>query len=177
MTIGIIVLFAFVAVTAAVVGVFMLLSGRTQVRREKAIHDRLQEVGGAAVPTDEAGASSGTLLLKEIVGPMPNVEQFATAALKGSSVERWLQQTGTAMTISVVILITLLFGAFAAIATFMFTHLWWAAIVAFMLGLGIQPMILKHKRAGASTSSRNTFPKRSISCHARSARAMHSAPA
>src|SRR5687768_4667833 len=145
MTIGIIVLFAFVAVTAGIVGVFMLLSGRTQVRREKAIHNRLQEVGGAA-PADEAAGSGGTLLLKEIVGPMPNVERFATAALKGSSAERWLQQSGTAMTISSVILISLLFGAFAAIATFMFTHLLWAAIIAFMLGLCIQPMLLKHKR-------------------------------
>ena len=172
MTIGIIVLFAFVAVTAAVVGMFMLLSGRTQVRREKAIHNRLQEVGGAAVPTDEAGAGSGTLLLKEIVGPMPNVERFATAALKGSSVERWLQQSGTAMTISTVILITLLFGAFAAIATFMFTHLLWAAMVAFVLGLCIQPMLLKRKRTARIYKFEEHFPE-ALDLLSRAVRAGH----
>ena len=171
MTIGIIVLFAFVAVTAAVVGVFMLLTGRTQVRREKAIHNRLQEVG-SAVPTDEAGASSGTLLLKEIVGPMPNVERFATAALKGSNVERWLQQSGTAMTISTVILITLLFGAFAGIATFMFTHLLWAAMVAFVLGLCIQPMLLKRKRTGRIYKFEEHFPE-ALDLLSRAVRAGH----
>ena len=147
MTIEVLVILVFVAVTAAVVGLFMLFSGRNQVRREKAIQNRLQEVGGGPVATEHAAAGGGTLL-KEIVGPMPNMDRAASAALKGSGVERWLQQSGTAMTISAVILITLVFGALAAIATFMFTHLWWASMVAFALGLGIQPMILKHKRSG-----------------------------
>ncbi len=77
---------------------------------------------------------------------MPNMDRVATEALKGSGVEQWLQQSGTAMTISAVILITLLFGALAAIAVFMFTHLGGRPLVAFVVGPAIQPMILKHKR-------------------------------
>ena len=84
----------FVAVTAGVVGMCMLLSGRSQVQREKAIENRLQEVGGGAVAAEAGAAGGGSLLLKEIVGPMPNMERAATAALKGSGVERWLQQIG-----------------------------------------------------------------------------------
>src|SRR5690349_10310062 len=145
MTIQVLVILVFVAVSAAVIGIFMLMSGRSQVQREKAIQNRLQEVGGGAAVAEEGGATGSTLLLKEIVGPMPNMDRAASAALKGSGVERWLQQSGTAMTISAVILITLLFGVLAAIAAFMFTHLWWASLIAFFAGLAIQPMILKHK--------------------------------
>ena len=105
MQIQVLVILMFVAVAAAVVGIYMLMTGRNQVRREKTIENRLQEAAGGAVPaTEEAAAGGSTLLLKEIVGPLPNMDRVANAALKGSGVERWLQQTGTAMTISAVIL-------------------------------------------------------------------------
>src|SRR4029453_976476 len=160
MTLQVLVMLVFIAVTATVVGMFMLMSSRSQVRREKAIENRLQEVGGGAVATTEKGAKGGsTLLLKEIVGPLPNMDRVANAALKGSGVERWLQQTGTAMTISAVILFTLTFGVLAAFATYMFTHLWWAAMVAFVLGLGFQPLILKQKRSARIYRFEEHFPE------------------
>jgi tight adherence protein B len=172
MTIEVLVVLMFVAVAAAVVGLSMLMSARSQVRHGKAIQNRLQEVGGGAPPTEDGAAGGGTLLLKEIVGPMPNMNRAATAALKGSGVERWLQQSGTAMTISAVILITLLFGALAAIATFMFTHLWWPAVVAFVLGLGIQPLVLKHKRTARIYKFEEHFPE-ALDLLSRAVRAGH----
>src|SRR5688572_24695680 len=114
MTIELLVILVFVAVTAAVIGVFMLFSGRTQVRREKAIQNRLQEVGGAPTEAESVAGGAGTLLLKEIVSPMPKMDRAASAALKGSGIEKWLQQSGTAMTIGTVILTTLVFGSLAA---------------------------------------------------------------
>jgi tight adherence protein B len=174
MTIQVLVLLVFVAVTAAVVGISMLMSGKSQVKREKAIQNRLQEVSGGPVVSEEGAAAEGgkTLLLKEIVGPMPNMDRVATEALKGSGVERWLQQSGTAMTISAVILITVLFGALAAIAVFMFTHLWWAAAVAFVVGLAIQPMILKHKRSKRIYKFEEHFPE-ALDLLSRAVRAGH----
>src|SRR5688500_14520836 len=160
MSIGILVFLVFVAVTAGVVGLAMLLSGRTQVKREKAIQNRLQEVSGGAAMTGEDGSpADSTLLRKETVSALPNVERIASAALKGSSVERWLQQTGSTASISFVILVTLVFGALASIATFMFTHLLWAAVLAFILGLGIQPMLLKHKRNKRIDKFEEHFPE------------------
>ena len=173
MSIGILVFLVFVAVTAGVVGLAMLLSGRTQVKREKAIQSRLQEVSGGAATTAEDGSpADSTLLRKEAVSALPNVERIATAALKGSKVERWLQQTGSTASISFVILTTLVFGALASIATFMFTHLLWAAVVAFVLGLGIQPMILKHKRNKRIDKFEEHFPE-ALDLLSRAVRAGH----
>ena len=122
--------------------------------------------------TEEAAAGGSTLLLKEIVGPLPNMDRVANAALKGSGVERWLQQTGTAMTISAVILFTLTFGVLAAFATYMFTHLWWAAMVAFVLGLGFQPLILKQKRSARIYRFEEHFPE-ALDLLSRAVRAGH----
>jgi tight adherence protein B len=173
MSIGILVFLVFVAVTAGVVGVAMLLGSRTQVKREKAIQNRLQEVSGGAAMTGEDGSpAEGTLLRKETVGALPNVERVASAALKGSKLERWLQQTGSTATISFVILTTLVFGALASLATFMFTHLLWAAVVAFFLGLGIQPMLLKHKRNKRIYKFEEHFPE-ALDLLSRAVRAGH----
>ena len=173
MQIQVLVILMFVAVAAAVVGIYMLMTGRNQVRREKTIENRLQEAAGGAVPaTEEAAAGGSTLLLKEIVGPLPNMDRVANAALKGSGLERWLQQTGTAMTISAVILFTLTFGALASFATYMFTHLWWAAMVAFVLGLGFQPFILKQKRSARIYRFEEHFPE-ALDLLSRAVRAGH----
>ena len=64
MTIGVLVILVFVAVTAAVVGIFMLMSGRSQVQREKAIENRLQEVGGGRGRRRGGAAGGSTLLLE-----------------------------------------------------------------------------------------------------------------
>jgi tight adherence protein B len=151
----------------------MLLSGRTQVKREKAIQNRLQEVsGGAAMTAEDGNPADSTLLRKETVGALPNLERAASAALKGSKVEKWLQQTGSTATISFVIITTLVFGLLASIAAFMFTHLMWAAVVAFILGLGIQPMLLKHKRNKRIDKFEEHFPE-ALDLLSRAVRAGH----
>ena len=150
MSIGILVFLVFVAATAGIVGVAMLLSSRGQLQREKAIQNRLQEVsrGGATAAAEDKFPSESTLLRQESAGPLPNIDKVATEALKGSSIERFLQQSGTAMTISSVVLMTLMFGALASIMTYMFTHLMWVAMLAFVAGLGIQPNVEPAEQAG-----------------------------
>ena len=173
MSIGILVLLAFVAVTATVVSLAMMWSGRTQVKREKAIQNRLQEVSGmAGAAEDGAAPSDSTLLRKETSGPLPSLDRVATEALKGSGAERWLQQSGTTMTVTAVALSTLMFGALASIATFMFTHLAWAAMVAFVAGLAIQPLLLKRKRTVRINKFEEHFPE-ALDLLSRAVRAGH----
>jgi tight adherence protein B len=172
MPVGLLVLLMFVTATAGIVGVFMLLAGRTQFKREKTIEGRLSEMTGAGAQAgdDETG---GSLLLKQAsTGPLHNVEQMASQAFKGSNAERWLQQTGTGMSISVVILVTLMFGGLAGMAAFTYTHLWWAALLAFVAGLSIQPGILKMKRSSRLYKFEEHFPE-ALDLLSRAVRAGH----
>jgi tight adherence protein B len=162
----------FVTATAGIVGVFMLLAGRTQFKREKTIEGRLSEMTGAGAPAgaDETG---GSLLLKQAsTGPLQNVEQIASQAFKGSNVERWLQQTGTRMSISGVILVTLMFGVLAGMAAFTYTRLWWAALLAFVVGLSIQPGLLRMKRSSRLYKFEEHFPE-ALDLLSRAVRAGH----
>ena len=172
MPVGLLVILMFVTATAGIVGVFMLLAGRTQFKREKTIEGRLSEMTGAGAPTgaDETG---GSLLLKQSsTGPLQNVEQMASQAFKGSNVERWLQQTGTRMSISAVILVTLMFGVLAGMAAFTYTRLWWAALLAFVVGLSIQPGLLKMKRSSRLYKFEEHFPE-ALDLLSRAVRAGH----
>lgn len=171
MTIEVLVFLVFVAVTAGVVGLWMLMVGRSQKKREQFIEHRLQEVGGG--PADGADLPlEGSLLLKQTAGPLPNIDRVATQALKGSSIERWLQQSGNTMSVGTLILVTLLFGILAATAAFMFSHLWWAAGLAFAAGLCIKPVMLKHRRTGRLYRFEEHFPE-ALDLLSRAVRAGH----
>ena len=76
------------------------------------------------------------------------------------------------MTISAVVLTTLMFGVLASISVFMITHLWWAATLAFVAGLGIQPLILKHKRNVRIYKFEERFPE-ALDLLSRAVRAGH----
>src|SRR4051812_22026503 len=86
----------FVLVAGAVVGVAMLLVSRARAQQAQAISNRLQEFGGAAAQADGAGS----LLAASAGGPLPNVDRAARLAIKGSGFERWLEQTGTKMSLT-----------------------------------------------------------------------------
>jgi tight adherence protein B len=54
----------------------------------------------------------------------------------------------------------------------MFFHLWWAAMVAFVAGLGIQPLLLKHKRSKRIDKFEEHFPE-ALDLLSRAVRAGH----
>ena len=172
MTIEGLVFLVFVAGTAGVVCVWMLFTGRSKAQREKVIEGRLHEVHG--VPSEDAAGivAGGPLLLKQASGPLTDIDRMAKEALKGSGVERWLEQTGTKMSITLVFVISLMFAILAAMAAFMFAHVWWAAAIAFVVGLMIKPFSLRQKRAGRLYKFEEHFPE-ALDLLSRAVRAGH----
>ena len=116
--------FVFVAVSASVVGVYMLLVGRSQAARDKTIEHRLFEVGGGAPAAADAPAAGDedSLLRKQATGALPGVEVMARNALKGSQFERWLEQSGMAMSLSACLLISVGLGVLGALLALTFSH-------------------------------------------------------
>jgi tight adherence protein B len=170
MSLQIIVILVFVAVAAGIMFLWMLFAGRSQHRQEKAIEQRLNEVGSNLA---SAAATDGSLMLDHATtGRLPQMERAAARALKGSSFELWVTQSGTTMSLGTCVLLTLVFGALAAMAAFMFTHLWWAAAIAFAVGCCIQPMVLRYRRNARLYKFEEHFPE-ALDLLSRAVRAGH----
>lgn len=170
MTVGFLVVLVFVAVTATVIGLCMLLLGRKQNKQEKAIEGRLQEVSGFAV--DAAAPGEDSLVRQQETGPLPNVDRMARLAIKGSAFERWLEQTGTKRSLSAVLLISLVLGLLGATVAVSYSHMMWAAPLGFLAGFAVQPIILKQKRSRRLYKFEEHFPE-ALDLLSRAVRAGH----
>jgi tight adherence protein B len=158
----------FVLVAGAVVGVAMLLVSRARAQQAQAISNRLQEFGGAAAQADGAGS----LLAASAGGPLPNVDRAARLAIKGSGFERWLEQTGTKMSLTTCFLMAVALATGCGMAAVMFSHLWWVGAIGFAMGLCIEPMILRQRRGARLYKFEEHFPE-ALDLLSRAVRAGH----
>jgi tight adherence protein B len=159
----------FIASTASIVGVFLLLSRRSQSAREKSLEQRLSEAAG--VPRHE-GAEPGDLLRAVSAGPLPNIDRVARQALKGSSFELWLEQTGTGLSVSACMLMTFAMGVAGGLVGMMLAGKIWAAALGFVVGLCVLPAVLRYKRSARLYKFEEMFPE-ALDLLSRSIRAGH----
>jgi tight adherence protein B len=103
--------------------------------------------------------SDASLLREKSEGPLPNVDRVARQALGGSTFELWLEQTGTGMSVSSSILMTLVFGVVGAFAAVTFSGMGWTMPIGFGLGLCLVPAFLRHKRSARFYKFEETFPE------------------
>lgn len=154
MSLQFLVLLVFLAVTAGVMGIAMLVAGRSQAAREKTIEHRLNEVGGTALPEGQPGDDA--LVRTQSTG---TVERVARQAIKGSSFERTLEQSGMGLSLGACILISLALGATGALAGLAVSHKAWVMPIGFALGVCIFPALVKHKRTKRLYKFEEHFPE------------------
>lgn len=156
MSLHMIVGLVFVASTAGLIGIFVLISRRSGSAHDKTMEQRLSEATGMAT---QGPVVDPSMLRTESEGPLPNIDRVARRALKGSSFELWLEQSGTGLSVGAFILISLMVSVVLAVATMIFVGKMWAVAIAFALGLCILPMILRQKRASRLYKFEETFPE------------------
>jgi tight adherence protein B len=156
MTLQMLVALVFLAVTAGVVGCYMLIAGRSQAAREKTIEHRLHEASGTS---GESEATDESLVREQSEGPLPTVDRAARKALKGSKFERWLEQSGTGLTFGACMLISLALGAAGALAGVLLSHQVWVMPIGFALGLCVLPAIVRKKRTSRLNKFEEHFPE------------------
>jgi tight adherence protein B len=157
MSLSVIATLVFIVSTATFMGLYLLYSRRSQSAAEKTLEARLSEAtGGSVQPVQPSDAS---LLREKSEGPLPNVDRVARQALGGSTFELWLEQTGTGMSVSSSILMTLVFGVVGAFAAVTFSGMGWTMPIGFGLGLCLVPAFLRHKRSARFYKFEETFPE------------------
>ena len=157
MTLGLLVVLAFVAVTAGIIGFAMLMGARSQAARAQTLEGRLQEAGGM-LPQD-AAPPEDSLVRTQKIGPLPNIERVARNAIKGSNFERWMEQTGTRMSLGACLLLSLLLAIGGATLALALSHRAWVMPIGFVLGFALQPALLKHKRSKRLYRFEEHFPE------------------
>lgn len=170
MTLELLVILAFVTVSAGVFGLYMLIAGRSQAALQRTIESRLQEVSGF-VPEPE-GKAEDSLIRAQVTGPLPNVDRVARQAIKGSAFERWLEQSGTKISLSACILISLLLGALGAGLALVFSHQVWAMPIGFLVGACLPPAMLRRRRTVRINKFEEHFPE-ALDLMSRAIRAGH----
>jgi tight adherence protein B len=148
----------FIVSTAVLMGIFVLISRRSQSAQSRTLEKRLSEATGMVGPS-AADLAGGSLLRKEAAGPLPNIDRVARQALKGSALERWIEQSGTGISAGSCILTSLVIGATLGFLAMSFVGRPWAVLLGFLLGICIVPMVLRQKRASRLYKFEETFPE------------------
>ncbi len=84
---------------------------------------------------------------------------MARQALKGSSFERWLDQSGMGLSASALILISLVLAVVCAFLAMVLAGKSWAMPFGFAIGLCMLPAIVRYKRSARLYKFEETFPE------------------
>ena len=170
MGIGLLVTLVFLLSSGAVIGIYLALTGRSQVALRKTVENRLQEVSGGPSSDDQTDLDS--LIRSQATGPMPSIDDVAKRAARGMELERWLAQSGLGLSISGLLLISLVAGAVAGVVAVLATQLLWAGMPAFALGASLPFMFVRYKRSARMHKFEEHFPE-ALDLMSRAIRAGH----
>jgi tight adherence protein B len=157
MPLQVLVALVFITSTATLLGIFLWLSRRSQTVRDKTLEQRLSEATGMSATVEPS--TDASLLRTQSEGPLPNVDRVARQAIKGSRFELWLEQSGTGLSASACVLISLALGGVLAFVAMVFVGRAWAMALGFAIGLCLLPAYLRHKRARRLYKFEETFPE------------------
>lgn len=160
----------FIAVSGAVIGVYALVAGRSQAALRRTVEDRLQDLGGFGPLAERAGEDS--LIRTQATGPLPGVDRVARQAIKGSTFERWLEQSGLSLSFSALFLISLVLGIALAGVAVVFSQRAWVALIGFAIGFCLPLGFLRHRRTVRMHKFEEHFPE-ALDLMSRAVRAGH----
>ena len=154
MQLGVIVTLVFVVSTAALMGIFFVISRRSGSAADKAMEKRISEATGMGAPGPQSGEAS--LVRREAVGQL---EQVARQALRGSALERWVEQSGTGISLSGCLLISIGLAMLFALLAAMFIRSPWSIAIGFVVGLAIMPLYVRQRRSARLYKFEEYFPE------------------
>ncbi len=157
----------FLLVTGAVVGVYLLRSPDTQLRRR--LQRRIEQVAHAA-PDEASGVDQ--LVKERVQGPVPVLDRMAGATARGSAFATWVEQSGTSVSLSAVMLFALGAAIPAGLVAGMLVRHPAATAAAGLAGLAVPFLVLRQRRARRFHRFEEQFPE-ALDLLARAMRAGH----
>jgi tight adherence protein B len=150
------VLLAFLVGAGMVMGIYFVavrLPGQMQQRRLDA---RLLEV---TRPADEPKEGKSQLVKDTKLGPLPGLDRYVAGTAKGFALTRWIEQSGVRASVSSIIFISVVLGAFMAFGVMVLTRASWGLAVGAAIGLAAPFLYLKVKRRRRINKFEEEFPE------------------
>lgn len=166
MTLDILVTLIFVISSATVVGLYLLTAGGARADLNKQVQGRLQEMSGM-VEID------GVALVKTTThGPMPAVDRIAVETAAGSALERWLAQTGLAVSVSGLLVVSVVSSLLLGVVGGTLVGHPLATGAGALLGLAVPSAVLRQRRVTRLRQFEEHFPE-ALDLMSRAVRAGH----
>ncbi len=146
----------FVAVTGAVVGVYLAARFLNGWLAGRQVEQRLREVSS---PVADDESENTTVVMRAAEGPLPMVEHLMARTQAGPRVARLIEQAGVATTPGAVVAMSLVSGIAAVVIALLVSRMALVAIPAALAGIGMPFAWLAHKRARRMKRFEEQFPE------------------
>jgi tight adherence protein B len=161
MLLYILVVVAFIFGASVVIGGFLGWTKIPGLMLQRKVEARLHEMSmGPDVETATgADGSTKTIVKATEEGPLPSIDRFVGGTTRGSSLGRWIDQSGVKTSISAVLIIGLALAAALGFLAVLLTHQMWAAPVGAALGFALPFVYLNVKRTRRLRTFEEHFPE------------------
>ena len=146
----------FIVGAALVFGAYHLVTRLPQYLTERRIQQRIDDVAHHLEPQQ---AEAFNLVKQQVAGVLPGLDKLATDTAYGSSLSRLVEQAGSKMGVSTIILLALILGVCVGFLTSAVTRESWALVPGFGLGAAVPILVLMRKRTRRLRKFEEQFPE------------------
>ena len=151
------VLLAFVFGVGMVMGGYTAIAKLPQMLLQRKLDTRLQEV---SQPIERAEDTNTKMLVKvQNVGPLPAVDRILAGTTRGSSLGRWLDQSGLKVSLSGVLLVAFAIAGLMALVAGVIARSKYALPVGAAVGFALPFVYLSFKRTRRMRTFEEQFPE------------------
>jgi tight adherence protein B len=151
------VLLAFVFGVGMVMGGYTAIAKLPQMLLQRKLDTRLQEV---SQPIERVEDTNTKMLVKvQNVGPLPGVDRILAGTTRGSSLGRWLDQSGLKVSLSGVLLVAFALAGMMALVAGVIARSKYALPVGAAVGFALPFVFLSFKRTRRMRTFEEQFPE------------------
>jgi tight adherence protein B len=151
------VLLAFVFGVGMVMGGYTAIAKLPQMLLQRKLDTRLQEV---SQPIERVEDTNTKMLVKvQNVGPLPGVDRILAGTTRGSSLGRWLDQSGLKVSLSGVLLVAFALAGLMALVAGVIARSKYALPVGAAVGFALPFVFLSFKRTRRMRTFEEQFPE------------------
>ena len=151
------VLLAFVFGVGMVMGGYTAIAKLPQMLLQRKLDTRLQEV---SQPIERVEDTNTKMLVKvQNVGPLPAVDRILAGTTRGSSLGRWLDQSGLKVSLSGVLLVAFAVAGLMALVAGVIARSKYALPVGAAVGFALPFVVLSFKRTRRMRTFEEQFPE------------------